>query len=322
MYKIFISLLLTVQLHAVCNTTTFLGVDIISKACYSCMLPLRISGVTVMSGPLPDAGGSVGSPICMCPMPYPPYIRYGIPVSFFEPSRLIEVVKDAGCHPLFGFEMDLGYGSDARVGNNINPTSTFFQAHYYIFPLYALIEMFTDWVCVENAQMDMAYITEIDPLWNDDELSAIMSPEALLFGNPMSQMICIADSIASQIDSPLDPLFWCQGSWGSSYPLTGNIKNSGNLVEDSASVASNLIYKLHRQLILWASWGQLGLCGKYPAPIWRKSAYRLQIMSPMFHPLATGIGKSGLMWSQLKNPAFIGDNFGYLLFKKRECCAL
>ena len=107
---------------------------------------------------------------------------------------------------------------------------------------------------------------------------------------------------------------------GFPYPLTGNTFTK-NYVEDSASVAASIIYKLHRQLILWGSWGQAGLCGYFPAPIWRKSAYRIQLVSPIVNSFATTIGTSGLTWTSGKNPPFIGDNFGYLLFKKRECCA-
>ncbi|MDZ7818224.1 MAG: TraU family protein [Aliarcobacter sp.] len=69
-------------------------------------------------------------------------------------------------------------------------------------------------------------------------------------------------------------------------------------------MAASLIYKLHRQLILWGSWGQAGLCGYYPAPIWRKSAYRLQIVTPILSPYAKTTGTTGMMWSFGENPPF------------------
>lgn len=318
--SIFIFLIfMQVNLFAVCAPTGALTVDIILKADYTAMFPLRIAGIPIIPGRIQDVGGSVSSPICICKDPIP---RIGIPVSFFEPSRLIEVVKDPYCFPSMGFGLTTSGGAlggtsgDDGSGNQ----STFYQAHYYIFPIYALLELLTDFICLQMTGFDMAYLTEVDPLWNNDTLSAILNPEALLFGNPISNLACIADAVTSAVFEPIDALFWCKGSWGNAYPLTGQTGGDG-YVEGGASVAASLIYKLHRQLILWGSWGQAGLCGYYPAPIWRKSAYRLQIVTPIPSLYATTIGTTGMLWSFGKNPPFVGDNFSYLLFKKRECCA-
>lgn len=318
--SIFIFLIfMQVNLFAVCAPTGALTVDIILKADYTAMFPLRIAGIPIVPGRIQDVGGSVSSPICICKDPIP---RIGIPVSFFEPSRLIEVVKDPYCFPSMGFGLTTSGGTlggtsgDDGSGNQ----STFYQAHYYIFPIYALLELLTDFICLQMTGFDMAYLTEVDPLWNNDTLSAILNPEALLFGNPVSNLACIADAVTSAVFEPIDALFWCKGSWGNAYPLTGQTGGDG-YVEGGASVAASLIYKLHRQLVLWGSWGQAGLCGYYPAPIWRKSAYRLQIVTPIPSVYATTIGTTGTIWSFGKNPPFVGDNFSYLLFKKRECCA-
>ena len=318
--SIFIFLIfMQVNLFAVCAPTGALTVDIILKADYTAMFPLRIAGIPIIPGRIQDVGGSVSSPICICKDPIP---RIGIPVSFFEPSRLIEVVKDPYCFPSMGFGLTTSGGTlggtsgDDGSGNQ----STFYQAHYYIFPIYALLELLTDFICLQMTGFDMAYLTEVDPLWNNDTLSAILNPEALLFGNPVSNLACIADAVTSAVFEPIDALFWCKGSWGNAYPLTGQTGGDG-YVEGGASVAASLIYKLHRQLVLWGSWGQAGLCGYYPAPIWRKSAYRLQIVTPIPSLYATTIGTTGMLWSFGKNPPFVGDNFSYLLFKKRECCA-
>ena len=253
--------------EAVCKPNPAQLAQTVFATCYACMLPLSIAGVRVLHGHMPDPQGSVGSPICVCPMPPPLFIRIGIPVSFYEPSRLIDVVKDPYCFAGMGFGMSLNPMGGGTKGDGVDRTRTFFQSHYYIFPIYSILELMTDFICLEKTGFDMAYITEVDPLWQDDMLTAIINPEALLFGNPITNLACIADSVSSQINVSLDPLFWCKGSWGNAYPLTGNT-NTKDYVEDSASVAASMIYKLHRQLILWGSWGQAGLCGYYPAPIW------------------------------------------------------
>lgn len=317
--KVLAALVLPALLQAQCITTSVGGIDIVAKACYSCMFPLKIAGIPIVNGPIPDVQSSVSSPICVCSNPFP---RVGIPVSFFEPSRVTESVSDAWCFPTLGFGMPVGMGlnggtKDPREGDT---SRNFYQGHYFIFPLFSMLELLTDFVCLDGGGFDLAYITEVDPLWNDDQMTALITPEALLFGNPAMNLMCIADSIASQVYTPLDPLFWCKGSWGSAYPLTGNV-TTNNFVEDAASSSASMIYKLHRQLILWGSYGQAGLCGRFPAPIWRKSSYRLQLVNPVPHPIATTIGQSGILWTSIKNPPGAGDNFGFLLFKKRDCCA-
>ena len=236
--SIFIFLIfMQVNLFAVCAPTGALTVDIILKADYTAMFPLRIAGIPIVPGRIQDVGGSVSSPICICKDPIP---RIGIPVSFFEPSRLIEVVKDPYCFPSMGFGLTTSGGTlggtsgDDGSGNQ----STFYQAHYYIFPIYALLELLTDFICLQMTGFDMAYLTEVDPLWNNDTLSAILNPEALLFGNPVSNLACIADAVTSAVFEPIDALFWCKGSWGNAYPLTGQTGGDG-YVEGGASVAAS-----------------------------------------------------------------------------------
>lgn len=305
-----------VNAFAVCAPTGALTLDLIGKIDYSAMFPLRIAGATVVPGRIADSGSSVSSPICICTDPFP---RVGIPVSFFEPSRIIEVVSDAWCFPTFGFGFGTKLGG-GTYGDGQDRQKTFYQSHYLIFPIYALLEILTDFVCLQSTGADYAWVSEVDPLWNSDTLSAFTTPEALLFGNPISNLACVADAASSTLFEPMDPLFWCKGTWGNAYPLTG-WTNTKNMVEDSASVAASMIYRLHRDLVLWGSWGQAGLCGYYPAPIWRKSAYRLQLVSPV-PSYATTIGTSGLIWTPGHNPPFKGDNFGFVLFKKRDCCVL
>ena len=304
-----------------CKTDGVGGISVVTKMCYSCTFPLRIGGITVISGPMDDASHVITRPLCTCPFPPPIFKRVGIPIGFFEPSRLIEVVSDPYCFPLLG----INFGNNGTLGgtknNGTSSKHTFFQAHYMIFPVYAIIGMYTDIACVESGSPDVGYITEIDPLWNDDELATYINPEALLFGNPITNLACTADSVSSGVGYPIDPLFWCMGSWGNSYPLTGHKPTSDSYVQDTAAIASRLIYKLHRELILWKSWGEGGLCGYVPSPIWEKTAYRLEIISPIPNSVAAVPGETGLKWDYGKNIPMQYDNFGYLLFKKRDCCA-
>jgi len=305
--------------HTLCKGTF---INPVTDVCWHCMFPMKIAGMEIMSGPSgpPDMANS---PICVCPFPPPIFIRIGIPVSFWEPARYIETVKDPFCFPGLGFGFSTntikGAGSSSTPKSNTEGTSSFQQAHYAIFPIYAMMELFTDFICVEHSGFDMAYITEVDPLWNDDILSFIIQPESLLFANPIAQLACVADSIAANVLYPIPFLFWCMGSSGSAYPLTGHI-DSPDYVQVNHGIAARMIYKLGREGLLWDP--GISLCAAIPSFIWTKWNYRLQIVRPIRGFQCPPIGRSSLVWGIAKNPPIgIADNFLFMVFRKRVCCA-
>jgi len=129
----------------------------------------------------------------------------------------------------------------------------------------------------------------------------------------------VADSVASNAGLPLSSLFWCMGSGGSAYPLTGHV-NDDNYVQANNSIAARMIYKLGREGLLWDT--ATNLCAKVPSPIWVKSHYRLQITKPVRGFQCIPIGRSSLIWGIAKNPPTMkGDNFLWMIFRKRACCA-
>lgn len=317
------------KIEAKCPTGGFAIINTLFSVCWECMFPITISGITIIDGPMKNQPLLSGArqPICTCPMPPPIFMRIGIPVGFFEASRIAETVSEAFCFPMFGFQIanpskgTLDGSQASKTTQKENAGKTFMQVHWYDFPIFAIIEMLTDFMCLEQTGFDLAYITEVDPLWQDDMLTALINPEALLFGNPITNLACMADSVSSLAGYSLDPLFWCKGSWGNAYPMSGNTHTT-NLVEDAASITASFIYKLHRELVLWNAFGPGAmLCYKTPAPIWHKNAYRMQILYPRAHPKGMVIGEDAATWGMAKNIPFNGDNFGFLVFKKRECCA-
>ncbi|CUU90077.1 conjugal transfer pilus assembly protein TraU [Campylobacter hyointestinalis subsp. hyointestinalis] len=323
--------LITSNANAMCHAKGFNFLSVIGSVCWECMFPLKIAGIEVMQGPMrnePALSEASRMPICMCPFPPPVFQRIGVPVSFFEASRMAEVVSDPFCSPMFG--ITLGGSNNGTLGGTegaIQTTKggakkTFMQVHWWTFPVYAILEWMTDGMCVEAGSVDMAMMTEYDPLWQDDQLSAFLYPDAILFGNPVANLACMADSIAASIAKyPLEFLFWCKGSWGNAYPLTGNT-GTKSLVEDSASILAGFIYMGNRTGLIWNQFGPgIMMCAKWPSPVWFKNAYRLQILLPIPHMIGTAIGETGIQWGPAKNPPYVGDNFGFLVFKKRECCA-
>lgn len=306
------------QAFAVCHGV-FLNP--VTDVCWECILPIKIGGVPAWPSDLVDSPDLTKSPVMACPTPIGP--RPCVPTSFWEPARFVETVKEPFCFPSIG--TSLGNPSPGTLGGGIKKQgshSTFAQSHYFIFPVWALMDVVLNSACVENEGFDVAYITEVDPLWNDDLLMAMLEPEAILFANPLAQLACVADAVASNLGLPLSPLFWCMGSWGSAYPLTGH-HNSADYVQGNAAIAAKTIYKMGRQLLLMDP--AVALCAAVPTPIWVKEHYRLQEAKPVRDFICHPIGVSSMVWGYAKNPPYgaagnSGDNFLWLIFRKHDCC--
>lgn len=299
-------------------------VNPITDICWSCLFPITVGGLRVSS-----AGEDTENPrtlICQCPMSIPPWVRIGIPVSFWEPVRLVDVTRTPYCLVNLGgiSLMDRGIQGRGSVGNNSGNRMrhSIYQVHWYIYPLIYWLELLTDFICLENSTFDVAYMTELDPLWNDDETAFILNPEAVLFGNPIAQAACAADCLTASTGFPLDFLFWCGGCQGSLYPYTGTVSAHVGGVQGSLLSLQRMVAKLHREGLLWGYIGVDGLCDKYPMPIIRKTQYKTQMVYPIpstargCHPL----GRSEALWATGKEYPYQGEDFGYLIWRKRNCC--
>ncbi len=159
----------------------------------------------------------------------------------------------------------------------------------------------------------------MDPLWQDDIMAFIIEPESLLFANPIAQLACIADSISTNAGFSLTPLFWCIGSGGSAYPMTGNVNNQDFLQAHEAASA-RMQYKMARELLVCDP--GVWICDCVPTPIWIKHNYRTHIAKPVRDLWCHPFGRSDLIWGAAKNPpTMAGDNLAWMLFRRRTCCA-
>ena len=299
---------------AVCSSNFF---NPITDVCWQCVFPISVGGITLFDSDIDSPDDNISSFYCICNN------TLGLSMSFWEPSRIIETVKDPYCFNLINVEVENGgngFLSGGYEGTDIEASSVFTQAHYYLFNVWSLLGLFLDLPCLEPGGFDVGYLTEVDPSWSDDLLAFFLNPEALLFGNPILQMACMADSVAANVSLPLDMLFWCMGSWGSAYPMTGN-KTNDSYVQDNAAIAAKLINKLTRELLLW-DYGK-NVCGPVMWPVWTKSNFRLHIMKPVRDYTCHPIGRSGMIWASMKNPSPVSgaDNFDWVMFRKKLCCA-
>lgn len=317
-----VSLLLLSEVQSKCAGKF---VNPISDICWSCLFPITIGGLPIVSGA--EDTDNPNMPICLCGRPVP---RAGLPISFWEPVRLIDVTRSKFCLVNMG-GIQLGGDSVRGHGNVSSGTTTgniknsFYHVHYYVYPVLFWLELLTDFVCMDKGQLDIAYITEFDPLWNDDETAFVLNPEAVLFGNPIAQAACTADALSSTAGFPLDSMFWCAGCQGGIYPFTGHVPYHVGGVQASLLITTKMLAKMHREGLADGTSGKAALCGKYIMPIIVKSQYKQQMT---YHVSTVGnggckpLGRTSVHWEGGKEKPYTGEDFGYLIWRKRNCCLL
>jgi len=300
-------------------------VNPITDVCWRCIFPLSLGSIQVGKGSLPDTANP-GSPLQFCPAPPPLFIRPGLAIGYWEPMAMTDVTRSPGCMVnLGGFNVNLGktgMGTAKKDAKDVN--GAFYHVHWYKYPLTYWLNIITSVGCLEGGDMDIAYLSEIDPTWTDSSLTTLLNPEAILFANPIAQGACAADAIASAVHMPLDALFWCAGSQGSMYPFNGWVSNESSPLQSSLLVSERMAFKLHRQGMIMESIGKdKAVCYEYPSPIIPKERWRYQMVnmhpdSSQCHPM----GRSVMAWETGRNPPNTRKNYGYLMWRKRNCVFL
>lgn len=301
----------------------------VTDICWDCMFPVRVGSVESGSGEGAGvAPGKTDPPACACPTAAGNVI-VGLNYGFWEHSRLIEVTKDPLCFPSLGTGMTPpkpGFGAGEVKGGNRDGSGDHaaFNLNYIVFPVWQIMSFFTDFPCTEHTDYDIAYISWTDPMWLDDELALIINPEAAGFGTPVLQLACPVDTAWATVREPVDELFWCIGSWGSMYPMTGNF-NESNEFNASAGAAARFLYKLNREMVLRDT--SLNSCSRdgVLTPVLYKSHYRLQIARPVRGNQCIPFGRPSMIWGDSKNPPWgagqnSSNNFLYVLTRARMCC--
>ncbi|MGB3224813.1 MAG: TraU family protein [Desulforhopalus sp.] len=257
--------------------------------------------------------------ICICPRPPPIYYATGIIISYWEPFLLEDTVSVANYSPVLGESIgsslidELGGKNKSSDAVDVANESTFAQAHGYLLPL-----MYG--IC--NRSDYGMWWSEYDPMWQNDELSAIIHPEAMLYANKAMQMACMADAAAVNLGHTLDFMPWCVGSSGSAYPMTGHVDND-NIVQANNTVASRLIYKLNRIMMICDP--AENLCGCNYTLVWVKSHYKMHVVRPADRSPAYPVGKSASFYGSGLNPPYRGDKgsndeFLWVVYRKQKCC--
>lgn len=289
----------------------------ITDICWSCLFPLHIAGANVT--PKDKDYVTYKELYCHCNGGI-----IGLPFAYWEPSRLIEVTRTP--YKFLGLGgLSFGEGNVKKRGTTSTVggigRKSFYHVHYYQYPIVSLLNLQTNLVCVEDFDFDIAYMSELDPLWGDDKWSAVLHPESLVFANPIAQAACIADCASSSFNMPLDKLFWCAGCQGSLYPFIGHIAHHVGPLQASSLLVHRLLAKLHAMGILWG-YTPDNFCEKKPMIRLDKRLYKTQLIYPVAQTKGpcNPLGKSDLFWGANKSYPYGGEDFIFLIWTKKQCC--
>lgn len=306
--------------------------NIISDVCWECIFPIRIGGVNVTPSHKDAGGDQGGNPICFCPKPPFGQITPGIRISYWEPVRMVDVTRVPYCLVNLG-GIKIGNASSLKDRGTIALTegegglkNSFFHVHWYVFPIFYVFELLTDFICMERAQIDLVHMTEFDPFWDNDEFALLHNPEAVVFGNIIAYGACAADCAKASFGFGLDSLFWCAGCHGLLYPFTGSVSSHVTSVQATELLTAKFIAKMHRYGALPAYVGPGSDCQKVICPIIKKSMYRLQMLNPKAstHKSCHPLGRSDFLHPRHATREILegSSNYGYLVWRKRQCCLL
>ena len=98
-------------------------------------------------------------------------------------------------------------------------------------------------------------------------------------------------------------------------------------VQASTLITQRMTAKMHRELLVWGASGNRGQCGYYPQPVMDKRNYKMTMLHPI--PQTEKIdgkccqpyGRTTAIWGAGREFPYQGEDFAYLIFRKRNCCA-
>jgi conjugal transfer pilus assembly protein TraU len=217
-------------------------------------------------------------------------------------------------------------------------TSTFRHAHIFINPLMGLMEIALDSKCLEPKGFDLAWSSELDPTWSNEEMARLITPDAYLFGNIGADLACASDCVATTagLDQMSAMLYFCAGCTGTLYPLDGWASSVYGGVQMSSIYTQRVMAKMHRSLLVPSMAGPAAMCNTgMPQITMDKRQYKYSMIYPVPQASANenGIGAGGsvmgccqpfgrstLLWGAGRELPKIGEDFAYGIFRKRDCC--
>jgi conjugal transfer pilus assembly protein TraU len=303
----------------------------ITDICWTCTFPMKVAGNSFMSKGQDDFDTDAKK-VCTCVSGG--NVTVGLGLEFWEPVRIFEALGQgrSGCFPMLsGLQVDFGvrspdHGRRSQSGDKPQSVNTsFYEVHWYIAPWVFALQAVLDTRCLEQSPFDMAYVTELDPLWRDSESTYILNPDASLFTSIAATAACAADCVAATAGFSLPTSYFCAGCQGKMFPLTGWVGAHVSHIQASALLMQRFTNKLHREGLMWGAYGAEGQCGYYIQPIMDKRAYKYQMVWPsratdkVDGKCCSPYGRTTMHW-QANKVQPTREDMAYQIFRKRSCC--
>ena len=252
--------------------------------------------------------------ICICVHRWS--ISIGVIFEYWEPFALIDTSHEAYYSATIGTSVgsmpSLNGDNNSQTGSSPNDEN-FAQAHAF------LITIIPNFIC---RRRDWGtWWTEVDSTWQTDSLSILLTPEAALVANFASQMACSADAIGANAGHSVDSLYWCVGSGGSTFPVTGHV-HADDIIQANSTAAARLIFKLSRQRMICDTVPRCG-CRRYMT--WIKSHYKMAAVRPSVRDVYS-IGRSAVTYGAGLDAPMVGGSYGpqdeflWVVYRKQVCC--
>jgi conjugal transfer pilus assembly protein TraU len=156
----------TIATDPLCADAELWSGKLVTDICWNCLFPIRAAGAALGGGNVPSIATDEKLYFCTDPMGIP---QLGMTVGLWNPARLIKIVRNPWCSPALG-----GHKISASNVRLIATTGkadfdasemSFFNYHYFAFPLTILLDLFWDGRYNNDGyrDFDLLYVSELDP---------------------------------------------------------------------------------------------------------------------------------------------------------------
>ena len=196
-------------------------------------------------------------------------------------------------------------------------SESFYNVHVYGFPIFQWMGFLSG--CSRADYFGIEYMSELDPTWSDDKLAAVLHPETKIYADPVAQQACLISALSADTGLPNDQLFWCAGSQGGIYPLTGTVAYHQSGAQASVLLTERTGFLMHETGQWRTTDGSPALCGSVYRPTMQSSQYRYQPLYPKSESCRP-FGRTTLAWeSGIETPNSTED-YAYVIWQKVNCC--
>lgn len=286
---------------------------------------------------LPDRKAS---PLCVCPGRTMGYPSPGITWGMWFPTHSMEMTRKPWCSPiLFGEKlgsesmtnmqsisvaaMDGGPSTGAAHPADGAALGGFYNWHWITFPGYEIMEYFMESLCSPGGMggdFSYLYFTEFDPTWDNEMLALYTHPEVKVFTSLYARAACMADSVMSTVNKPIEAAMWCAGTWGSLYPYSGKFPVNAT-VEAQMLLGARGLAAMHRRGLAKLTYTDRAVCTDAFWFVYPKQQYQFQNMWPVPQKKnANWTGQSSWTFGQHRKKPVVGEERVLMQWTFSECC--